>query len=86
MKWYEKFKVGQEVRVVRKIIKWMGASWVEEMDKTINRVYKIKDGDGDIGYLLDTTNDIRRNYWYPSESLACVVGRQLEFSFMQEKG
>ena len=83
MKRYEKFKVGQEVRVVRKIAVWQGASWVSGMNKTMNKIYKIKDVDEYIGCLLDTANDAGRSYWYSSESLACVVGQQLLFSFME---
>lgn len=46
MKWYDKFKVGQKVRVVKKIQEWdyddMGASWNDGgMDKTMSKVYKI---------------------------------------------
>lgn len=84
MEQHEKFKVGQDVRVVRKVKSWPGASWVSGMDKTINKIYKIKQTDGYIGCLLDTVNDAGRSYWYSPESLACEVGKQLLFDFMKE--
>ena len=96
MKWYEKFKVGQEVRVVRKTAKWRfdnwegcglsgrGAEWTGDMDKTIGKVYEIIEINTDVGYKLATMKDTHYeyNYFYPIESLACIVGRQLEFAFM----
>lgn len=63
MKWYEKFKVGQEVKVVKKIASWTfvnggGTSWTSpEMDKTIGKTYKIKTVKKTVGYQLLTEKD-----------------------------
>lgn len=83
MQWYEKFKVGQKVNVVKRIDSWLGASWVKKMDGTINKTYEILDIDEYIGYLLSTTNDVGRTFWYSVESLAYVKGQQLLFDFME---
>ena len=99
MKWYEKFKVGQKVRVVKKVTSWRldnyngdghtgrGATWVSDMDKTIGKVSTIIFIDTDVGYRLETRKDThyKYNYWYPVESLeeVNVKGRQLLFSFME---
>lgn len=91
MKWYEKFRVGQRVRVVKKVMNWdydLPMSWNSEgiMDKTVGRVYKILTVDRVLGYALDTRNDVGGMYWYPVESLEeeNVKGRQLLFNFMKE--
>jgi len=98
MKWYKKFKVGQEVKVVRKINVWQfdnhrtgflmgrGASWATEMDMTIGKIFKIVNIDTDVGYRLETrkVNSIGYNYWYPVEALQALAGKQLEFGFMNE--
>ena len=99
MKWYDKFKVGQEVRVVEAITSWRfdnwngdgytgrGAVWTPDMDKTIGKVFTIIFIDSDIGYKLETRKDTyyKYNYWYPAESLEeiNVKGRQLLFDFME---
>ena len=96
MKWNEKFKVGQRVKVVKKIESWRfnnfsggygggGADWVSGMDKTIGKVFKIINIDTDIGYRLGTKKFTYSpyNYWYPIESLQVSVGEQLLFNFME---
>jgi len=89
MAWFDKFKVGQEVKVVRKIDSWrayggLGVSWNSDMDKTIGKAYKIVYIDKHCGYQLQTEKDTYHeyNYWYPVESLAYVKGKQLLFNFM----
>lgn len=93
MKWSNKFKVGQEVKVVKKIASWDYAQgygrtdWVDDMSQTINKIYKIIEINERIGYKLHTQLKTRSfsfpntlyDYWYPVESLqACVsVGQQL---------
>lgn len=99
MKWYEIFKVGQEVRVVKKVISWqfdsfdggdgytgMGASWVSDMDITIGKVFEVVEIDPDIGYRLNTEiiNFYKQNFWYPVQSLQSLVGKQLLFDFMDK--
>ena len=88
MNWYEKFKVGQKVRVVKKVNHWDGADWVTEMNQTMGKVYKIVQINKGVGYRLSTQIrvDFSRTLWdyyYPVESLACVKGEQLLFSFMR---
>lgn len=97
MKWYEKFKVGQRVRVVKKVVRWRydnysgdgytgrGASWVVDMDGSIGKVYKIIDIDSDVGYLLEPDKRAfnQGGYWYPVEALRGLVGEQLTFSFYE---
>jgi len=94
MKWYEKFKVGQKVKVVRKIVEWTfpngsGCSWFsEDMDGTIGKLYKIIEVSKNIGYRLHIQipfNGVGESYdyWYPVESLAGIKGEQLTFAFMQ---
>lgn len=101
MKWFERFKAGQEVRVVKAITSWRfdnfngdsltgrGATWVSDMDKTIGKVFTIIFIDSDIGYRLETREytHYKYNYWYPAESLEeiNVKGRQLMFNFMSEE-
>lgn len=99
MKWYEKFRVGQEVRVIKKVITWhfenfighgmagRGASWVYDMDKTIGKVLEIVEIDKDVGYRLDTIKEFGYNYWYPVEALqeSVLVGEQLLFGFMNKE-
>jgi hypothetical protein len=64
-----KFKVGDTVKVFRKIESWgdgekLGAIWINvEMDKTIGKKFKIIKFNKNLGYLLDT------HYWYPEEAL-----------------
>lgn len=87
MKWYEKFKVGQKVTVVKKILRWKyyyAIDWNREgdMDSTIGGTFTINEIDKEIGYCLSTGNVVSQDYWYPAESLACVKGEQLLFSFM----
>jgi hypothetical protein len=99
MEWFEKFKVGQEVRVVKKVPCWVlpddgGTNWNNEyMDKTIGSVYKIIRIDDFVGYLLFTQISVVSegytclfDYWYPVESLESVnvKGQQLVFNFMKE--
>jgi len=88
MKWYEKFKVGQEVRVTKKVAAWRfpndgGCSWARDMDKTVGKTYKIIKINRSVGYLLDTYDNVGYDYWYPAESLQLLVGVQLLFSFME---
>ena len=93
MNWYEKFKVGQEVRVVKEVPHWEfpnggGCSWnneINKMHKTVGKVYKIIDIDKFTGYQLDTGNELGMDYWYPVDSLdsVSVVGRQLLFEFYE---
>lgn len=92
MEWFEKFKVGQNVRVVKKVLIWKlpnggGCSWNDDMDITVGKVYKILEIIKETGYKLLTENNTYNNwnYWYPAESLACVnvKGKQLLFDFME---
>lgn len=83
MQWFEKFKVGQKVKVVKFIDCWDGMSWVSGMNNTIGKVYKIKRVDFSSGYQLWTDYELGDNYWYPEESLASLVGEQLLFDFME---
>lgn len=92
MKWYKKFKVGQEVRVVEKVVIWRfdnggGAGWNINgtMDKTVGKVYTIISIDNSIGYLLNTKEAVGSNYWYPVDALqeSVKVGEQLLFDFMK---
>lgn len=84
MRWYDKFKVGQRVKVVKKIGSWRfagfcngngftdrGATWVWDMDKTIGGVFEIVKIDSNVGYRLGTKESVGYdyNYWYPVESL-----------------
>ena len=91
MEWYNKFKVGQRVRVVKKISSWRlpgnaSTTWVDDMDKTIGKTYKIKSIKREVGYELCTKKDTyyEHNYWYPMESLCGIniKGEQLLFNFM----
>jgi len=87
MQWYEKFSIGQEVRVVRKVDDWSygyGASWVDGMNQTINKVYKIIQIRTNVGFQLNTGDNDKwiPDYWYPAEALADVKGQQLLFNFM----
>jgi len=87
MKWYDKFKVGQEVRVVKKVLVWRfpnkgGCSWAPDMDRSIGKTYQIIVIDKSVGYQLDTENEFGYNYWYPIESFSKPKGVQLLFSFM----
>lgn len=91
MKWYEKFRAGQKVRVVKRVLYWRvcgggTVSWNPDMDRTIGKSYQIKHIDEYGGYELYTEKDTKYkcNYYYPVESLACIVGTQLEFSFMSD--
>ena len=92
MEWYEKFKVGQKVRVVKKVLVWKlpdggGTGWNPHyMDKTIGNVYEIREIRKRTGYQLGTgEGGLPMNYWYPVESLVLerVKGEQLLFSFMK---
>lgn len=90
MKWYEKFKVGEKVRVVKKVPEWKYGQLVQwnlegEMDKTIGNVYKIVQINRGLGYQLLTQYDTyhKQDYWYPVESLGTLVGVQLLFNFME---
>ncbi len=91
MKWHEKFKVGQKVKVVKEVVSWEltnggGAGWElsGRMDKSIGRVYEIIEIDMGLSYKLSTRDELEWNYWYPAESLEAVniKGRQLLFDFM----
>jgi len=94
MKWYEKFDIGQRVRVIKKVDFWHYdglygggiVAWQREMDKTIGNIFEIVGIDIDVGYRLETkhTNDWNYNFCYPAESLQGLVGEQLLFNFMQE--
>ena len=99
MEWFEKFKVGQRVRVVKKVSVWQldgwgghglvggRASWVRDMDKTIGKIYSIVQIDSDVGYRLETDkiSSYQYNHWYPMESLRGLVGEQLQFNFMRQR-
>jgi len=91
MQWYEKFKVGQEVRVVKKVPSWeygieCGWNLTGVIDKTVGKVYEIIRINSNIGYLLATDKQTGQDFWYPVESLEekNVKGRQLLFNFMYE--
>jgi len=88
VEWYNKFKVGQRVKVVKKVSSWrygggFRVGWNTDMNKTIGKIYKIKSIDKNVGYELRTKKDTyhKHNYWYPVESLVCI-GEQLLFNFM----
>lgn len=89
MKWYEKFKVGQKVRVVRKTKTWEfpdggGCDWNSDyMNQTIGKIYRIVEVNKKVGYRLETYFEIGSDYFYPVDSLAGVKGEQLLFSFME---
>ena len=95
MKWYEKFKVGQEVKVVKKVARWSygggSTSWAYNMDFTMGKVYKIIEVDNRAGYRLHTQlksntfpgDNYLYDFYYPVESLACVGEEQLVFDFME---
>jgi hypothetical protein len=101
MEWFNKFQVGEKVKVVKKVTSWQfdsyngdgltgrGASWSEDMNKTIGKVFTIISIDTNIGYRLETdkSTQYKYNYWYPVESLEekNVKGRQLLFKFMNEE-
>ena len=88
--WYDKFKVGQEVRVVKKVASWkvggQTTKWniAGDMDITIGKIYKIKQIGKRVGFQLWTEKDVKYkcNYWYPVNALQVLVGRQLLFNFM----
>lgn len=90
MQWFEKFKVGQKVRVVKKVISWRVGNhttkWnlVGDMDITIGKIYEIKQICKTIGFQLKTKKDVKYkcNYWYPVEALQGIAGTQLLFNFM----
>lgn len=94
MEWYNKFKVGQKVKVVKRVGNWNYESrqigWNNKyMDRTISQVYKIIEIKRETGYKLHTQilvdwGDKLYDYWYPAESLESPVkiGEQLLFSFM----
>ena len=96
MEWYKKFKVGQKVRVVKRVDNWNYAGkqtgWNRQyMDRTIGQVYKITKISRETGYRLETQIPADwgvglYDYWYPAESLESPikVGEQLLFSFMGE--
>lgn len=83
-----RFKVGDRVKVIKKVQYWKVCSWNDTyMDKTIGRVYKIilvREDRGD--YRLETKIEGKRcddyNFYYPQESLQ-RVNEQLLFSFMK---
>jgi len=86
MKWYEKFKVGQKVKVVKKISFWRyydrRTDWVDDMNQTINKIYKIIEIDKYIGCKLHTQifnkySSTKCDYWYPVEALQALIGQQL---------
>ena len=90
MEWHEKFKVGERVKVVKKVSRWKygnSVTWNLEgdMDSTVGKIYKIVQINRDIGYQLLTKYDTyhKQDYWYPVESLRTLVGQQLLFSFME---
>jgi len=91
MQWYEKFKVGQRVKVVKKTGDWNygirnGWNLDGHMDNTIGKVYEIIRINNSLGYLLATGKQTGQDFWYPVESLEeiNVKGRQLLFDFMSE--
>jgi len=94
MKWYEIFKVGQKVKVTKKVSNWnykYGTMWNEKyMDGTVGKIYEIIKIDKKIGYRLNTQlpvnfDNMLYNYWYPAEALEKenVKGEQLLFGFMK---
>lgn len=96
MEWYEEFKIGQEVRVVKKVECWKycggSTDWNSQfMDGTLGKVYKIIEIEETAGYKLHTQiptpyDRYLYDYYYPVESLTCVnvKGQQLLFSFMEK--
>ncbi len=97
MEWYEKFRVGQEVKVVKCVQEWnygMLTYWNNKyMDGTVGKIYTIQEIRKNTGFNLNTRISFERNgqnsfwdYFYPAESLESVKvkGQQLMFSFMKE--
>lgn len=94
MEWYEKFKINQEVKVIRKVVSWRYSGCIinwnraGDMDITIGKFYKIKQIRKRIGFQLWTEKDTKynHNFWYPLEALQepLLVGEQLLFNFMNE--
>jgi len=77
-----KFKVGQRVRVVKKIDSWLldgvRTRWDGFMDNTIGRIYTIigisvSKSSPNLGYILNTAQDLKHLYgnewnsYYPEE-------------------
>lgn len=96
--WTPKYKVGQEVRVVKKIDTWHynghGMGWNKSgtMKGTIGNVYTIIDIEKGCGYQLNTQvgmelGSMKWDFWYPDESLKLksVKGEQYLFDFMKEE-
>ena len=96
--WIPKYKVGQEVRVVKKIDTWhynghgMGWNTNGQMDGTIGKVYTIMEIDKGCGYKLNTQviieySHMKWDFWYPDEALKLktVKGEQYLFDFMKEE-
>lgn len=86
MEWYEKFKINQKVKVIKKVLIWdyhHSVRWnSREMDKTIGKVYEIVRISKRMGYRLDTMEDTGYDFWYPAQSLVASKGQQLLFNFM----
>lgn len=95
-----RYSVGQKVKVIRRISKWESSlgigSWVDPMNRTLNKTYTIlvinksedcQLGTADEDYQLDTADGDRvpYNYWYTKKSLepCLLVGQQLTFDFME---
>ncbi len=92
----DKFKIGQRVRVVKRVNGWSyygkHTPWDDKMDGliglefTIIYISKVDDFGGCSGYRLNTQEKIEWDCWCPEESLKAeiVVGEQLQFDFMEE--
>ena len=86
----KKFKVGQRVRVIKKVQSWNSSHgvWCNCMDWSLGKVYTVLEVTN-IDYLLDTAYDLNNylvyNYFYPEESLEAEIeiGQQLLFPFME---
>ncbi len=82
-----KYKIGDGVKVVKRIRLWDGPQgmWISAMDTTLDKYFTIFQI-GESGYLLNTKicTGIRFNYWYSADSFDVKIGEQLVFDFMKE--
>jgi len=83
-----KYKVGQKVRVVKKINEWHHYYWPSAMNDTLGEVFKVlslSDVDEKIdmsSYLLNTSSVVGHDYVYSELSLS-PVDEQMVFTFYE---
>jgi hypothetical protein len=89
------FKIGDKVRVIKKMGEKGTGGWVKEMKNSYNRIYTIIGISGSIVdprrilFKLDTGRDKailgHYNYHYIADNLQRYIpNRQLKFNFMKE--